>query len=443
MKYNLVIIFTLLSLVCSAQKLISNEAKIEKAKTELENDIDAFQQCILNNDLDSCIETLISKADNPYKKYLVGGMLFEIDAEKSFELHQEAYLAEPNELNFNLEYALELHRKGQYMEAADLYKKYAKEAPDDFRANVWLADCFINVGDIQQSIKYWAKANHSRNHTAIDQSIHIIYGRSDQVRLRNTYRTEIKNGHFEHINQLIFMDMNWQLDWWNTNVQKYFLEKDLQLLDQRMKPTDAQYTILKTYTKIKSLSQSYTSEDSIRTLMTKKKMIINNQPLPTSGLITSDLLRICFKYNFFTEYDFYNSRGEELLKLAQQSKDIELLNSYAYLQSKVNKKVESAIDRQGWVDFKDERFAMSYFTGKVNILTIDDKELNQAISDFPSSSGIYWFKVNAAKNKNLTLTPFLVELIKKEFKTLGSDPSHYSYRLHSYFQFLAEEQSKQ
>jgi hypothetical protein len=37
------------------------------------------------------------------------------------------------------------------------------------------------------------------------------------------------------------------------------------------------------------------------------------------------------------------------------------------------------------------------------------------------------------------MTPYLIELIKKEFKTLQSDPSRYSNKLNSYFGLLEQE----
>jgi hypothetical protein len=128
-----------------------------------------------------------------------------------------------------------------------------------------------------------------------------------------------------------------------------------------------------------------------------------------------------------------------LLKLAEKTKDKETLNIYAYLQGSVNGKVDASIDKLGWTEFKDERFAISYFIGKADKNRYDDKELAQALLDFPNSSKLYWVKTNCAKIENKPLRPHLIELIKREFKTLGSDENHYSYPLKSFFGYLENE----
>jgi hypothetical protein len=90
----------------------------------------------------------------------------------------------------------------------------------------------------------------------------------------------------------------------------------------------------------------------------------------------------------------------------------------------------------GWKEFKDERFAISYFMGKADKNRFDDKELSQALIDFPNSALLYWVKTNCAKIEGKDIKPHLIELIKREFKTLSSDQNRFSYRLNSYYNLL-------
>lgn len=439
MRHHILTILSLFSFSCNSQTLVSSRDKIETAKKELNAAMTIFNGCIVNSDLDNCITTLIKSADNEFKKYIIGGLLYEIDKDKSFQLHKEAYLSKPDELDFNLEYAIELHRKGEFEEASKLYEKYSKEKPEDFRVNVWLADCYINTGDIDKSIANWKKSDHAKHHTSIDQTINTIYGKTDQIKTRNNYRKEIAKGNKTLFYSLIFLDMNWELDWWNANTQEYFLKEDVRLMESELEKTNIDYNTIQAYIKIKNLSKSENARDSIKMLLTNNKIIIGLNPLPTNGQMASDLLRICFINQLISEQEFYNNRGQELLKLANATKDKELLNIYAYLQAAVNGKVDASTDKLGWTDFKDERFAISYFIGKADKNRFDDKELAQALTDFPNSSKLYWVKTNCAKIENIKLRPHLIELIKREFKTLGSDPSHYSYPLKSYFGYLESE----
>ena len=92
MKYSLSIIMLILFVVqCNSQKLISTPEKIETAKKELNTTIRGFNNTIVNSDLENCIATLLGNADNEYKKYLIGGLLYNIDKDKSYQLHKEAY----------------------------------------------------------------------------------------------------------------------------------------------------------------------------------------------------------------------------------------------------------------------------------------------------------------------------------------------------------------
>lgn len=417
----------------------SKRDKIEAAKKELESRITAFNRCLVNSDLDDCVLTLAKSAKNEYEKYFLGTVLYEIDKDQSFQLHQEAYAANTNSLYFVLEYALALHRKGEFSEAAKLYEKYSNAKPEDYRVHVWLADCYINLGDINRSLSNWKKGNHSDNHVGFDFAIHTVYGRADQVKMRNNYRKEIAKGNLQAFYPLISLDMTWELDWWNTNVQEYFLEEDLHLAKNKLDQNGIDYKTLQTYVTIKKLSKSSDKSDAIKSLLTENKLIIGSYPLPANGKIASDMLRICFVNQILSENDFYNQRGDELLQLAEKTKDIEILNIYAYLQATAKGEVDPAIDHSGWVNFKDERFAISYFIGKADKNRYDDPELAQALTDFPNSAKLLWVKLNCAKIENKPLQPILTELIKLEFKTLGSDQSRYSYALKSYFYYLEHE----
>jgi tetratricopeptide (TPR) repeat protein len=431
---------TFLLTISNAQKLVSNREQIEKAKKELESSMSLFSTSIVNKDLDTCIETLIKSADNGYKKYIVGGLLFEIDADKSFQLHKEAFQSNSADKNFVFEYAIELHRQGKYKEAAELYEKYLEVETDDYRIYVWLADCYINLGETKKAIDNWTKANHPKNHTGIDFAIHIIYGNTSQLKQRNKLRSQIFKGNSSKLFDLIFLDQNWEMDWWNKKAQENFLDEDLELARKKLSETNSDYKLLKAYTDIKKKETQEGKVNEIKAILIASNLILNNKSLPQFGQITSDLIRISFMNQFINETEFYQKRGNEVLELSKQTKDKDLLNIYAYLQATVNGTVKPEIDKLGWTDFKDERFAISYFLGKASKNRFDDPELQLALLDFPNSSKLHWVKLNCAKIEHKQLKPIIIEVIKREFKTLGSDEEKSSYNLKNYFSYLQTEE---
>ncbi|MTH15429.1 tetratricopeptide repeat protein [Flavobacterium sp. LC2016-01] len=439
-KILLLLIASFIFPKCISQTLESNREKIETAKTELKEANKNFSTCIVKSDLKLCVDELIKNGTNEYKKYSIGGVLYEIDADQSFKLHEEAYLSNTNDKYFLLEYAIELHRKGKYTEAAKLYERYSENTPKDVRAYAWLSDCYINTGEIEKSLLNWRKTNHAENHISIDNAMFIIYGKTTQIKTRSDLRSEIDKGKTSSFYPLLFLDKNWETDWWNTHTQQYFLDEDIKLAQAKLGETNPDFKIIKAYFKIKELEEIGQSEE-IKKVLIENKIILENNPIPAFGEFSSDLLRISFVNKFLNENEFYTKRGNELLDLANKTKDKDLLNIYAYLQASVNGTVNPEIDKLGWKEFKDERFVQSYFSAKANDLKYNDIELNEALKDFPNSSYLFWLKAKCAKLENRPVRQNLIELIKREFKTFGTDPNKYSYRLKSYMGTLEVEKT--
>lgn len=437
---NLLLLLTIIFFsACHAQTLTEDRDKIDAASQVLTPATKQYATCLQQGAADQCIRNLVSAAKNDYEKYIVGNTLYQADAAESFRLHQEVYQANPNNLYFNLEYAIGLHRKGEYQKAAELYEKYSKQKPDDIRLYVWLADCYINTGDVDKAISNWNKAGHSRHHTSIDFAIGTIYGDTLQVKKRSGYRDALKHKVAEAIYPLIFLDANWELDWWNTIVRKDNLDQDLALVKEILKEDNTDYKVITAYAAIKKTSQSFTAADTIKNILKQNNLLVGKGGFPVYGPVASDLLRICFINKILDETQFNHDRGAELLKNAHDLKDKELMNIYAYLQSTVNGHVDPATDLSGWKEFHDERFAMSYFIGKAAKNSYDDPELAQAIKDFPNSSGLYWIKANCAKIERRSMHAVLIELTKRDFKTLNSGGERSSYQLNSFFAALQTE----
>ena len=440
MKKKLLIAFLLLqSISFFAQNIEANRDKIKQAQTELAQSLSEYFSNIATTDLDTLFNQLITSkayhAENEFHNYLIGGILFNIDATQSYEYHEKAYNARPNDENFILEYALELHRKQEFAKAAELYEKYMLNKVEDKRINALLADCYMNTGDTQKAIDCWNKADHAKNHTSIDFAINIVYGNNDQFRIRNTIRNEIKQNNFKRMDDLIFMDSNWATDWYNSGVNKRFLDEDIDFIKNQLGENNEDYLILKAYMSVKEERDG----GKITKILKDNSLLIDNGKLPKFGNIASNLLKICFQKGVLTEKEFYTTRGEALLNQASETHNIELLNVYAYLQAEVDGKVKPEIDKLGWKTFKDERFAVSYFLGQDAETSCAGTEVAEAIRDFPSSSKLYWFSAYCAGEKGEKMKPYLIELIKKEFKTLKSDPSRYSYKLKGYFGLLEQE----
>ena len=98
-----VCISVLCSCVAMGQKLESNRAGIAAARTALKPALQQFFTGTVNKPLEANIIALI---DNPafnkadaYHNYLIGGALYSIAPQLSFEYHKKAYELLPTDLN--------------------------------------------------------------------------------------------------------------------------------------------------------------------------------------------------------------------------------------------------------------------------------------------------------------------------------------------------------
>jgi len=58
-------------------------------------------------------------------------------------------------------------------------------------------------------------------------------------------------GNSSKLFDLLFLDQNWEIDWWNKKPQAYFLNEDLALAKQRLTENNNNYKLLKAYIDIK------------------------------------------------------------------------------------------------------------------------------------------------------------------------------------------------
>ncbi|PBQ33112.1 hypothetical protein CNR22_15435 [Sphingobacteriaceae bacterium] len=463
---------------CQLKKLSTNEKKLVEANHAMKTPAHLYLSCVIQNDLDTCSAVFKKKAKSPYEKNAVANTLFSIDPDVAYEYHRQAYKSKPNELYFILEYAIEEHRRGNYAEAADLYKQFSDAFPENFRVKVWLADCYMNIGKVEKSIQYWVEADHAKHHIEIETAIHEIYGAKNLYIKRNFYRSEIKKGNLNFFYDLFYLDLNWEFDWWNQGVvDQEFLNADIALANEKLDKKSEIYSLIEAYVKIKTpegtntmkslsdvkserppleetdivsdvynktmaevekeiqdmINASIVEEDTlvknqnesldqqqyIKNILVTYSFVVDGKPLPPNGKVASDFLEVCFTNSLLTKSDVFRIRGEEILEKSEELHDVEFLNLYAHVMPVDHQKLAET-DKKGWKEYKDERFAWTYLMLGLLNRKLNVEELDQAIVDFPNSSRIYLIKTQKAKLDKKQMTNYFTELIKKEFRTLDS-----------------------
>lgn len=412
-----------------------NNMSFDKARKSLEPAIARFDYCLADTGVAKCSKGLISSANNDFEKYSVAKAITEISPKESRRLSKNVYSSQKNVSEFILLAANSLHREGKFSKAFPLYNKYQKLEPNDFRVHVWLSECYINTGETKKALEEWKLADHSKNQVGVNQAIHTVHLNSSQYTSREELRKKVKKGDQAAAFDLIYLDMNWEIDWWNHSPRKDFAKADLYLIKKIFGPKSKTYDQSFAYTSIKSYAKSFLNIDHVRSIFHSANLVIDNGDFVPSRSITADLISIALTLGLINEQKFYKERNKDLVDLINQTSNGELVNLYIYLEETVKGEPNNELNKRGWTEFNDEKCAVSYFMNTKG--NFSENEINKAIKEFPNSAKLEWIRMNRSDNPETNRKQELIKLIKKEFKTLDSDDFRYSTSLNGYFRELS------
>jgi hypothetical protein len=422
-----------------SQNIERNNEAIQKAWTELEGPRSEFEENLKSQlGIEFAVNKLTTdkrvQKNNEFHQFILGNLLFSVDPVKAFEYHKAAYKKNPEDPDFSFEYAIDLHRRQEFAKAAEIYKRFLSHYPDRFDVNVWLADCYINNNKVELAVQSWTHSDFSHNHLDIDLAIHAIYG-SDPLIKRDYYLKKLRNGQANALYDLVALSIKWPRTWWQSYPLPDLIESDIAYAVQKFGEEHEVVRISKAFQKIKSLS----NPDSIRVILRENNLLIEGGIIPPNGNISSHIVEICLDKKLLDSRDFFQKRGHEVLNLAKELKDERMLNIYTHFELELLGVISRPVAEFGWKKLSDEMSAYDYFLDKDGKLKCDHDELKTAIKDFPNSSILFLLKYYCTQNEPGSKKNILVELIRREFKSLRTDVGRRSYQLSKYFSLLKAE----
>lgn len=364
---------------------------------------------------------LADESKDPAMIFIVANMLYGADPAKSYQLHKKVYEALPDEKLVNLEWAMERHRKGEYPEAATLYGKYLELEPLDVKCNALLADCLLRSGKMKEAVEKWNAAKHGQNHVSIDFAIFEIYGGPLPLQRWGDLSAKINAGKTELIEQLLWLDMNWDQNWWNKSVNQHRLSTDSKMAEKILGSENQRLLDAKCYIKLKT---GDLDTASIKAAMLKAGVIIGDKGrLPANSKIASGLIEIALENNFESRTQIIDRFGNLLLERAKSKEgDSEALNILCYLSIKNDREKLAEYDRYGWERYHEARFAGSLLAGMIRTkeLKLSSPELKQALADFPENGVIAMIQLELAGDKDVT-NDIIATAIKSQYRRLDTD----------------------
>ncbi len=230
---------------------------------------------------------------------------------------------------------------------------------------------------------------------------------------------KIRGGDDQVVEKLIFLDLNYDEDWWNKSVNVSALKADLTLAKKILAKDVVRFEELSCYAGLAATGLE--AADIKSNLVTEALLIGEGGRLPKNSLVAQELAEMVVGNKIET--------GEQLLQRHQAALearaksaggDADALNLLCFLCVESKDARLAEFDKYGWERYGEERFAVSYLEGlaAAKKLSFNDAELQRALKQFPEDGAIAMLQLRAAGSGHLT-NEMIASAIKAEYRKLS------------------------
>jgi hypothetical protein len=373
----------------------------------------------------------------PVHNFALGNVLYRTRPDISRALHRKAAEAVPESAMAQLEYAMEEQRAGNCAEAAPAYRKVLALEPQAEYLHALSADCLVQLGEYKLAVEHWLKARHDRHHILIEKQIHEIYGKTAPGQRRGEMLEQFRRGQTELAEAIIWQDLDFDQDWWNSRADQVFLDRDLAEIGTALGVQSQRFRELKLW------AEAATGKRKLGEGLKELKLL---QPpsgaIPVSSFAAYHLIRMALSESQTNTVFLLNTYEAELRRraLADGANDLKAMEILAFLISDQRPDQMAEIDLAGW-----KRYAASYLIGlsKAGRLSLATPELAEAVKEFPRNVLVQALALQEARKAGKSaeeLAPYIARVITAEYAHLtGLRGRRDSYMLKQLFADLARE----
>ncbi|MDB6053444.1 MAG: hypothetical protein JWN25_967 [Verrucomicrobiales bacterium] len=372
----------------------------------------------------------------PAETLMLGNMLYNLDSKLSYALHKEAFGKLPHEPLVLMEWAMEQQRAGEYNGALQAYNEYSRTYPEYAPVHGLAADCLIRLGKTKEAVARWKQSENASLGTLVELEslVCAVYFVPGQAQRRATLRAAAQKGDVDAAVRLIALDGRFERDWWNNGPQRSYLARDLAVL-RKMPPSPRIKAALCVGDCL--LPEQPTKTALLQILVRHGFLVDPDKTLPADGALASLLLGVAMDSKVMGRAQAREEFGAKLLASGKASKDAELLNIAANLNSGTAAMEE--IEKQAWELTGDRRFAAGYLIELLanKKLKPNDPLLDKAMKQFPEDATILYVAIQSNPSPSQEL---LVSGIKAEYRHFSASTGLLSrpgaQTLRSYFKRL-------
>jgi hypothetical protein len=379
----------------------------------------------------------------PVHNFALGNVLFRTRPDLSRALHRKAVEAVPESAMAQLEFAMEEQRAGNCADAAPAYRKVlAAQPPQGEYLHALYADCLVQLGDYKLAVEHWLKARHDKYHVTIEKQIHEIHGKTAPGQRRGEMLEQFRRGQTELAEAIVWQDLDYDQDWWNSREDKVFLARDLAEIGNVLGLESRRFRELKLWADAaighRKLSEGLSELNLLQP---------PSGAFPESSFAAYHLIRMALSEGLTDTAFLLKAYEAELRRraLADGANDPKAMELIGFLIYEQRRDQLAEIDLAGWKRYRLAAFAASYLIelSKAGKLSLTTPELAAAAQDFPRNVTVQELALREARKAGKTgteLAAYIARVIAAEYTQLtGLHGRRDSYKLKRLFAELANE----
>jgi hypothetical protein len=378
----------------------------------------------------------------PAHDFALGNVLYRTRPDISRVLHRKAAEAVPESAIAQLEFGMEEQRAGNCADAAPAYMKVLAAHPQREYLHALLADCLVQLGQYKLAAEHWLKARHDRYHIAIEKQIHEIYGKTAPGQRRGEMLEQFRRGQTELAEAIVWQDLDFDQDWWNSRTDQVFLAADLADIGQALGVESRRFRELKLW------ADAATGKRKLGDGLSELNLL---QPpsgaFPVSSFAAYHLIRMAISEGLTDTAFLLRTYEAELRRraLADGANDPKAMEVLGFLIYDQRRDQLADIDLAGWKRYQMAPYAASYLISlsKAGQLSLTTPELADAVKEFPRNvlvQELALLEARKAGKSGKELAPYIARVITAEYAQLtGLLGPRDSYKLKQLFAELARE----
>lgn len=337
------------------------------------------------NEVNASLNALVSDNNKTvYDYFILSNMLYRADRSISKSYMEKANELSPNNPYILLELGMREHRAGNCSAALPLYAK-AATLFEKSRPNLWsyITHCHLSLGNYAAAIESWSKVDFRNNHIKIEKAMYEIFSIRNPDSERDMHISSVYVGKPDAVCELVELDRRWEVDWWNLNENKVYLNHDISLVKSLSKKNkELQIPIDLCVDSVVLNDEAFSKYISDSGYWGKSYI------LPEGPMATYFLIRELKNRELATPAAILAHYEDQLVKRHTADPDnLRTLDILANLYSSTenNEKLKK-IDDYGWKKLGNQKYAESYIHG----ITTTDPEFRDAVEaaavQFPNSA---------------------------------------------------------